>query len=190
MGYLILSNGVPIGYGGSSVLFKQVNTGINIFDEFRGSEAAFIWTQVMRAYHSLTACTRFVANPYQFGGDNSEALRSGAFWFYYRLGYRPVFAEVRKLAQKEFTKIRRESAARVLKKLAKDIGMRSGSSGSKALAPIVAAVGPGNWSREDKRLTRELLRAKDGKREAHYARLLVRHDKLLFSLKKVCRRAD
>ncbi len=247
MGYLILSNGVPIGYGGSSVLFKQVNTGINIFDEFRGSEAAFIWTQVMRAYHSLTACTRFVANAYQFGGDNTEALRSGAFWFYYRLGYRPVLAEVRKLAQKEFTKIRRdranrsgintlrklascdmhltlpgaraseffderwfettsmlatevlgatggktrrESAARVLKKLAKDIGMRSGSSGSKALAPIVAAAGPENWSREDKRLTRELLRAKDGKREAHYARLLARHDKLLFSLKKACRRAD
>jgi hypothetical protein len=87
-------------------------------------------------------------------------------------------------------KTRRESAARVLKKLAKDIGMRSGSSGSKALAPIVAAAGPENWSREDKRLTRELLRAKDGKREAHYARLLARHDKLLFSLKKACRRAD
>jgi len=29
MGFLILSNGVPIGYGGSSILFRQVNTGIN-----------------------------------------------------------------------------------------------------------------------------------------------------------------
>jgi hypothetical protein len=122
MGFLVLSNGVPIGYGGSSVLFKQVNTGINVFDEFRGSEAAFIWTQVMRTYHALTGCTRFIANPYQFGGDNSEALKSGAFWFYYRLGYRPVAADIRKLAQKEFAKVRGEreyrSSIKTLRKLA------------------------------------------------------------------------
>lgn len=112
MGYLILSNGVPIGYGGSSVLFRQVNTGINIFDEYRGSEAAFLWTQVMRVYHALVGCTRFIANPYQFGGDNSEALRSGAFWFYYRLGYRPVLADVRRLAAREAARMRRNSKYR------------------------------------------------------------------------------
>lgn len=33
VGYLIVSNGVPIGYGGASALFRHVNTGINIFDE-------------------------------------------------------------------------------------------------------------------------------------------------------------
>ena len=122
MGYLVLSNGVPIGYGGSSALFKQVNTGVNIFDDFRGSEAAFLWTQVMRVYHSLTGCTRFIANDYQFGGDNTEALKSGAFWFYYRLGYRPIAADIRKLAQREFTKIRRDRSYRsnikTLRKLA------------------------------------------------------------------------
>ena len=112
MGYLILSNGVPIGYGGSSVLFRQVNTGVNIFDEYRGSEAAFLWTQVMRVYHALVGCTRFIANPYQFGGDNSEALRSGAFWFYYRLGYRPVLADVRKMAAREAARIRRDNKYR------------------------------------------------------------------------------
>ena len=107
MGYLILSNGVPIGYGGSSVLFRQVNTGINIFDEYRGSEAAFLWTQVMRVYHHLVGCTRFIADAYQFGGDNDDALQSGAFWFYYRLGYRPVFPLIRKLAQLETNRIHR-----------------------------------------------------------------------------------
>ena len=107
MGYLILSNGVPIGYGGASVLFKQNNIGINIFDEYRGSEAAFLWVQVMRAYNHVTGCTRFIANAYQFGAGNDEALRSGAFWFYYRLGYRPVERAIRKLAQREFAKIRR-----------------------------------------------------------------------------------
>ena len=31
-GYLLLANGVPIGYGGVTPLFRQANTGINIFD--------------------------------------------------------------------------------------------------------------------------------------------------------------
>ena len=106
MGFLVLANGIPVGYGGSSILFRQVNTGINVFDDFRGSEAAFIWTQVMRVYHQLAGCTRFIANPYQFGGDNAEALKSGAFWFYYRLGYRPVEPEIRRRAREESAKLR------------------------------------------------------------------------------------
>jgi hypothetical protein len=112
MGYLILSNGVPIGYGGASALFRQVNTGVNIFDEYRGSEASFLWVQVMRMYHHLVRCTRFIANPYQFGGENAEALQSGAFWFYYRLGYRPVLPTVGKLAQREWIRMRRNKAHR------------------------------------------------------------------------------
>jgi hypothetical protein len=122
MGYLILSNGVPVGYGGSSILFRQVNTGINIFDEFRGSEASFLWVQVMRVYHALVGCTRFIANPYQFGGENDEGLKSGAFWFYYRLGYRPVLPAVRKLAEREAARIHRNrtyrSNIKTLRKLA------------------------------------------------------------------------
>jgi hypothetical protein len=122
MGYLILSNGVPIGYGGASALFRQVNTGVNIFDEYRGSEAAWLWVQVMRVYHHLFGCTRFIANPFQFGNENDEALQSGAFWFYYRLGYRPVLAPVRKLAQREAKRMRRDKAYRcglpVLRRLA------------------------------------------------------------------------
>ncbi|MBT8090063.1 MAG: hypothetical protein KJO01_07630 [Gammaproteobacteria bacterium] len=107
MGFLILSNGVPIGYGGSSIFFRQANTGVNIFDEYRGSEAAFLWLQVMRVYHHLVGCTRFIANPFQFGADNDEALRSGAYWFYYRLGFRSVSPSIRKLAIVEDKKMRR-----------------------------------------------------------------------------------
>ena len=105
MGFLILSNGMPIGYGGSSMFYRQANNGINIFDEFRGSEAAWLWVQVMRVFHALSGCNRFIANPYQFGEDNEEALKSGAFWFYYRLGYRPVDAAIRKLARNEYAKV-------------------------------------------------------------------------------------
>lgn len=122
MGFLILANGVPIGYGGSSMLFAQANTGINIFEEFRGSEAAWLWVQVMRLFRTLSGCSRFIANPYQFGSENSEALQSGAFWFYYRLGYRPVDADVRALARQEYAKLKERAGYRtpipVLKALA------------------------------------------------------------------------
>jgi len=122
MGYLILSNGIPVGYGGASALFRQVNTGVNIFDEYRGSEAAWLWVQVMRVYRHLFACTRFIANPFQFGSENDEALRSGAFWFYYRLGYRPVLEPVRKLARRESIRMRRDRSYRcelpILRRLA------------------------------------------------------------------------
>jgi hypothetical protein len=122
LGFLILSNGVPVGYGGSSTLFLQVNTGINIFDEYRGSEASYLWVQVMRVYHALVACTRYVVNPYQFGAGNDEALKSGAFWFYYHLGFRPVDPKVCKLAKNEVAKKRRRSGhrsdARTLRRLA------------------------------------------------------------------------
>jgi hypothetical protein len=112
MGFLIISNGVPVGYGGSSILFRQINTGINVFDEYRGGEAAFLWVQAMRVFHALAGCTRFIANPYQFGADNDEALGSGAFWFYYRLGFRPVLVDIRKLATREVAKIRKNRSYR------------------------------------------------------------------------------
>lgn len=122
MGYLIISNGTPVGYGGASILFRQVNTGINIFDEYRGSEAAYLWVQVMRAFHQIAGCTRYIVNAFQFGADNDEALKSGAFWFYYRLGYRPVSTEIRSLARRELAKLRRDkrhpSDVRTLRRLA------------------------------------------------------------------------
>ncbi|MEP7328238.1 MAG: hypothetical protein ABI777_03425 [Betaproteobacteria bacterium] len=100
-GYLLFANGIPIGYGGVTPLFRQANTGINIFDPYRGGEAAFLWTQMLRAFHTLFGCDRFVVNAYQFGAGNAEAIKSGAFWFYYRLGFRPGVARVRTLAARE-----------------------------------------------------------------------------------------
>lgn len=121
MGFLILANGVPVGYGGSSIAFKQINTGINVFDEYRGSEAAYLWVQVMRVYHSLVGCTRFIANAYQIGEGNREALQSGAFWFYYRLGFRPVSHGVRALALKELAKRHRDPGYRSKTKTLRDL---------------------------------------------------------------------
>jgi hypothetical protein len=105
-GYLLIGNGVPIGYGGVSPLFRQANTGINIFDPFRGSEAAFLWAQMLRVFRTMFGTRRFVINGYQFGAGNSEAISSGAYWFYYRLGFRPSLAENAALAAAEAERLR------------------------------------------------------------------------------------
>lgn len=105
-GYLLLSNGVPVGYGGVSPLFSQANTGINIVDEYRKSEAAFLFAQTLRTFRTLFGCRHLVVNPYQFGADNAEAISSGAFWFYYRLGFRPADAPVRELARTEYARVK------------------------------------------------------------------------------------
>ncbi len=107
-GYMILSNGVPIGYGGASPLFRQVNTGINILDEYRRGESQFLFIQVLRVLHSLFGCTKFIASPYQFGAENDEALATGAFWFYYKIGFRPAKTNVRQLARKSYTAMRQD----------------------------------------------------------------------------------
>jgi hypothetical protein len=112
-GYLLMANGVPIGYGGFTPLFAQVNTGINVFPEFRGSEAAFAFEQALRLMHTLTGCARFVINPYQFGAGNDEALQSGAYWFYYRLGFRSAQGRVQRLAEREFGRLQGDRQYRI-----------------------------------------------------------------------------
>lgn len=122
-GFLILSNGVPIGYGGVSPLFHQANTGINVFEQYRGSEAAYLFIQTLRVFHTLFGCSRFIVDPYQFGSDNVEAISSGAFWFYYKMGFRPVDKKIAAIAQRESIKIKRDKSyrtqAKKLLKLAK-----------------------------------------------------------------------
>lgn len=112
-GYLLLASGRPMGYGGFTTLFAQVNTGINVFPEFRGSEAAFAWQQALRAMRTLTGCARLVINPFQFGAGNREALQSGAYWFHYRLGFRSADPAIGRLADREAARLARARAYRV-----------------------------------------------------------------------------
>ncbi|HSD53110.1 MAG TPA: hypothetical protein VLC47_03060 [Burkholderiales bacterium] len=112
-GFLLLANGRPMGYGGFTPLFRQANTGVNIFPDFRGSEAAFVFEQYLRMIHTIADCTRFIINPYQLGDGNDEALASGAYWFYYRLGFRSAGAAGRRLADREFARLRANRGYRV-----------------------------------------------------------------------------
>jgi hypothetical protein len=111
-GYVIFSNGIPVGYGGVTPLADQANTGANLFDEFRGSEAAVLFTETLRAFRSLFGISRFVVNPYQFGQENSEALASGALWFYDRIGFRAVSPGTRVAVRRERHRLRDHPGAR------------------------------------------------------------------------------
>lgn len=121
-GYVMFSNGIPIGYGGVTPLADQANTGANIFEEFRGSEAPLLFAHSLRAFRALFGVSRFVVNPYQFGADNDEALLSGAFWFYDRIGFRAAKAAVRHAVRDERSRLQRapgrRSSLRTLKTFA------------------------------------------------------------------------
>ncbi|MGH7668979.1 MAG: hypothetical protein ACRENQ_05750 [Gemmatimonadaceae bacterium] len=160
-GYVMLSNGVPIGYGGVTPLYRQANTGLNIFPSFRGGEAAYLWVAALRVFRSLFRVRRFVVNAKQVGEDNAEAIASGAFWFYYRLGFRPADPATRALAEKEFhrqDRRRRHPDADILRRLAHgdlhlDVGRMRASDFfderwlvecSRRATMQLAAVGPGS----------------------------------------------
>jgi hypothetical protein len=121
-GYVMFSNGVPIGYGGVTALGAQANTGINIFESFRGSEAALLFAQSLRAFRTLFGVTRFIVNPYQIGADNDEALLSGSYWFYHGLGFRSRDPQIAALADAERARCARRRGRRtplpVLRRLA------------------------------------------------------------------------
>lgn len=112
VGMMIFKNGLPVGYGGGWPFLGTCRIGINVFEPFRGGESQFLFCQVLRVYRQRFAVTRFIAEPTQFGGSNVEGLRSGAFWFYYRLGFRPVESRSAALAQDEFTRMQKNASYR------------------------------------------------------------------------------
>lgn len=100
-GWLATVRGIPVAYGGVSPLGAQANTGIHVFPPFRGREAAWLWAGALRAFATCFGVRRFVVNPVQIGEDNADAIASGAFWFYWRLGFRPVDARIAADAARE-----------------------------------------------------------------------------------------
>ena len=112
IGMMLFKNGIPVGYGGGWPFAGTCRIGVNIFSPFRGGESALLFGQVLRVYAQRFAVGRFIAEPSQFGANNKEGLQSGAFWFYYRLGFRPVAARAAKLAGAEWARMQGERAYR------------------------------------------------------------------------------
>jgi hypothetical protein len=105
VGFMLFKNGLPVGYGGGWPFLGTCRIGVNVFEPYRGGESAWLFCQVLRVYRQQFAVDRFIAEPSQYGGGNKEGLASGAFWFYYRLGFRPQDARQAGLAAAEFARI-------------------------------------------------------------------------------------
>ena len=121
-GGLTLRNGVPIGYAQSDIVGRSAALSFNTFETFRGGEAAFTFARWLAALRHLFGTTSFSVEPYQLGMDNDEALASGAWWFYAKLGFEPRDAATRKLARDERARVQRRphhrSGAALLRRLA------------------------------------------------------------------------
>ena len=112
IGFMAARNSVPLAYGGAWLFFDRAEVGINIFPEFRGGESAFLLAQLLRTYKQACGAQQFFVDPYQFGRGNSEAIKSGAFWFYYKLGFRPVDPDLCDQAQREKKRLTSSPGAR------------------------------------------------------------------------------
>lgn len=117
VGYMAFRNNIPIAYGGGWIFQQSARFGINILSAFRGGESAFIFSELIRLYHHHFGVNYFHIEPYQIGQKNPDGIKSGAFWFYYRLGFRPMQIALSDLAATEFEKINHDKSYRTEKKI-------------------------------------------------------------------------
>src|SRR5213076_2215621 len=103
-------------------IFERLESGFNLYYTFREGETAWLFGRVLRLMRQLLGVTVFSIDPYQAGHENEEGIESGAFWFYRKLGFRPVRPELMKLTRSEELRMssdpRHRTSAATLRKLA------------------------------------------------------------------------
>jgi hypothetical protein len=100
-----LKNGVPINYVEAIGLSEWMEVGFNTFYTFRDGESAWNYAQALRLLRQVTGMSCVSVYPYQIGLGNEEAIESGAFWFYRKLGFRPGRPDLLEIVQREERKI-------------------------------------------------------------------------------------
>ena len=105
-------NGVPAGYVELLSFFERAEVGFNLYYTFREGESAWLYVQLLCLFHQVLGVECFTVDPYQIGLENDEAIDSGAFWFYRKLGFRPVSPEAAQLLAREEERLRRDPAHR------------------------------------------------------------------------------
>jgi len=102
---MIFKNGIPVGYFEGLSLFERMESGFNFYYSFREGETAWIYAQTLNVFREVLGVNAFSIDPYQIGHENEEGIESGAFWFYRKLGFRPMRRDLQRLAEKEEEKI-------------------------------------------------------------------------------------
>jgi len=121
-GILTLQNGVPIGYSQADVLGGSAAISFNTFPTFRGGESAYTFARLLATVRHVFRATSFSIEPYQLGKDNNEGIDTGAWWFYYKMGFLPRAAAARGIVRTELARMkakpRYRSSPATLRKLA------------------------------------------------------------------------
>lgn len=167
IGYLLFKNQVPVAYGGSWVLGAQAAFGVNVLPPYRGGESALLVCQLLRLYAWRFKLQVLRVEPSQIARDNKDSIQSGAFWFYWRLGFRPLQADLLAMADREWTRILNDSNGRPGPRFYKaDVLKRLGAS-----VLVWRPDGAGRWqfvdpARLGERVSALVLARHDGDRNA------------------------
>ena len=144
-GWLMLRNRVPVGYVQTDSLLAGTEVAFNVFPTFRGVEAGHLFSRVLATAHHVLGARAFSIEPYQLGVGNDEAIESGAWWFYYKLGFRPTEAEPQRLLARELARMKKRPAhlsnAPTLKGLAAGHMVYEPEKGRRAWLPLVPDLG-------------------------------------------------
>lgn len=204
---MFFKNGVPIGYFEALALFERMESGLNLYYTFRDGETAWLYARTLNLMHHFLGVTSFAIDPYQIGYQNEEGIKSGAFWFYRKLGFRPTQAEALQLVQQEEQKIgtraNYRTSASALRKLAESpmifeldqkrlgdwdqfqvrkIGFRVQGRQFESLESLVDTDG---WTRDEKDQLKRIIDAKNAAEETNYLKLMQRHNRLRAAIIKL-----
>jgi hypothetical protein len=124
-GYVTLQNGVPLGYGQVDLLGRIAAIAFNTFATFRGGEAAWTFARLLAMSRFLFGAESFSLDPYQLGKNNDEAIASGAWWFYYKLGFRPQSPEAQRIMGGELVRMRTDPRHRSDRKTLRQLARAS-----------------------------------------------------------------
>lgn len=105
IGFNLFKNGYTVAYGGSWIFGRHAMFGLNLFPEYRGGESGYLMCQILRTYIQVFQLTYIEVDSYMFGNGNEDGIKSAAYWFYYKHGFRSVDKSIQKLAEKEKIKI-------------------------------------------------------------------------------------
>jgi hypothetical protein len=202
---MFFKNGVPAGYVELLSLFERAEVGFNLYYTFREGESAWIYARLLRLFHQVLGVNCFSVDPYQIGLENPEAIDSGAFWFYRKLGFRPIDPAAAALVAREERRIERSrdyrSSHRTLERIAgtylifegpgaepfawdrfriRNLALAAQRAGANPkLSPLaqVLEMIPGRdcWTDEEKRAAARILHAKQAAEESRYLKAMQCH---------------
>jgi hypothetical protein len=205
---MFFKNGVPAGYVELLSLFERAEVGFNLYYTFREGESAWIYARLLRLFHQVLGVNCFSVDPYQIGLENPEAIDSGAFWFYRKLGFRPIDPEAAALVAREERRIERSrdyrSSHRTLARIAgtylifegpgaepgawdkfriRNLALAAQRAGANPnLSPLAQVLetipGRARWTHEEQRAAARILHAKQASEESRYLKEMQRHSRL------------